>query len=84
MKTLTAQQVIRHLAGENREIHNDKLKNGMRSFKVEGWSERDYSNAVAWLEHYGHSDACVKTHLVYMSWSPGMPSFTRARIWVRC
>lgn len=84
MKTLTAQQVIRHLAGKDCTIYNDKLKNGTRSFKVWGWSERDYFNAVAWLEHYGHSHACVKTHLVHRSWRYDDVPRTQARIWVRC
>ena len=52
MQTTKAMQYVRALAGERAEIYNDKIKNG-RSFKVWGWTAKDYEDAKAAMELAG-------------------------------
>lgn len=59
MRTTKAMQYVRALAGEDVGIYNDKIKNG-RSFKVFGWTAKDYENAKTAMELAGFT-AKVRT-----------------------
>lgn len=52
MRTTRAMQYVRALAGNTAGIYNDKIKNG-RSFKVWGWTVKDYDDAKAAMELAG-------------------------------
>ncbi len=52
MRTTRAMQYVRALAGSRAGIYNDKIKNG-RSFKVWGWTVKDYDDAKAAMELAG-------------------------------
>ncbi len=63
MQTTRAMQYMRALAGERASIYNDKTKNG-RSFKVWGWTVKDYEDAKAAMELAGFT-AEVRTSKQY-------------------
>ncbi len=52
MQTTKAMRYVRALAGYDVGIYNDKIKNG-RSFKVWGWTVKDYKDAKAAMELAG-------------------------------
>jgi len=47
---LESTKIIRKLAGPYLVIFNDRLIDGTRSYKVWGWKESDYENAVLALK----------------------------------
>jgi hypothetical protein len=49
-KTMT---IVRILAGKDKTIFNDKLKDGARSIKVWGWDLADYDSAKSILKAAG-------------------------------
>lgn len=63
MQATRAMQYIRALAGKDVGIYNDKIKNG-RSFKVWGWTAKDYADAAAAMELAGFA-AKVRTSKQY-------------------
>ena len=63
MQTTRAMQYVRALAGKDVGIYNDKIKNG-RSFKVWGWTVKDYEDAKAAMELAGFT-AEVRTSKQY-------------------
>lgn len=63
MQTTRAMQYVRALAGNTAGIYNDKIKYG-RSFKVWGWTVKDYEDAKAAMELAGFT-AKVRTSKQY-------------------
>ena len=53
-------KIMRELAGKGATMFNDKLVNGSRSYKVWGWTLRDYDKAWARLLQAG-----IKSEVVY-------------------
>lgn len=50
---LESTKLIRKLAGPSPVIFNDRLVDGTRSYKVWGWNDSDYENAVSALKSAG-------------------------------
>ena len=59
-------KIVRQLAGSTARIFNDKLVNGVRSYKVWGWAQSDYERCVSMLQANGIA-ATLIIHRAYSS-----------------
>lgn len=55
-------------AGRGTIMFNDRMKDGRRSLKVQGWTEADYRKAKSLLEKEGCTVEVVKTPTVKFSY----------------
>lgn len=62
------------IEGNSALIFNDKLKDGRRSFKIWGWTNKEYRICVDKLREYGYNVA-----VRYKNLNPGQLH----RLWVR-
>ena len=59
MAVTKTMRLVRGLAGKDKTVFNDKLKDGVRSVKVWGWELADYDNAKSILSLSGLTSTVV-------------------------
>ncbi len=79
-KVTAVSKLVRSLAGKDRTMYNDRLKDGSRSIKVQNWTKNQYAAAQRKLEQAGYK-AEVRPNRLYNTYSTNFVSKHRLRVW---